>query len=326
MFCESCGSKLEEGAKFCGNCGAPVNIEVNAKPDSESVIQLPPVSPLPSASQAEPAEPETQIESDGSGEGFHATMPVKKGSVKGVLILLICLCVVLFAAAVGFFFAWQTNSNFSGGGRQTYNFKKWDDIDDDDGDDDDYNGYEMTEEEAGEYVMACLDASYKGDFDDYLEWTDSSLEEAQAMYDSGIENTVNEASLAEDGVSQELQDKYRQLFIDLYKNAKYSISDIRKTSSGVFKVDLAVYSFAVFDGLEDAVIDQLINDPSYSDSLAEEQANEMAYQKMYDIVEAALTEYGEAKIVTISVRKNSDGLYYISENDYYSIEDALLPD
>nr|MCR4722870.1 zinc-ribbon domain-containing protein [Eubacteriales bacterium] len=27
MYCTKCGEQLEEGAKFCGKCGTPVNAE-----------------------------------------------------------------------------------------------------------------------------------------------------------------------------------------------------------------------------------------------------------------------------------------------------------
>ena len=35
IYCSKCGEKLPEDAKFCGNCGAPVNVE----PQRETVIQ-----------------------------------------------------------------------------------------------------------------------------------------------------------------------------------------------------------------------------------------------------------------------------------------------
>ena len=31
MFCEHCGSYLEEGAKFCTNCGTNVDLDKNDK-------------------------------------------------------------------------------------------------------------------------------------------------------------------------------------------------------------------------------------------------------------------------------------------------------
>lgn len=36
MYCRSCGSKLEDGKAFCGNCGTPVQPESAAKAPSET--------------------------------------------------------------------------------------------------------------------------------------------------------------------------------------------------------------------------------------------------------------------------------------------------
>ena len=33
MYCENCGQKLPEGAKFCNSCGAPVVSEAAAEPE-----------------------------------------------------------------------------------------------------------------------------------------------------------------------------------------------------------------------------------------------------------------------------------------------------
>ena len=41
----------------------------------------------------------------------------------------------------------------------------------------------MSEDEAKEYAQAVLDASYKGEFDSYMELTDSTEEEAREMYE-----------------------------------------------------------------------------------------------------------------------------------------------
>ena len=58
----------------------------------------------------------------------------------------------------------------------------------------------MTEEDAKEYVKATLDASYKADFDAYMEVTDSSKEEVQKLYDDNIENIVTSSGLQDMGI------------------------------------------------------------------------------------------------------------------------------
>jgi zinc-ribbon domain len=57
-YCISCGSALNDGARFCGSCGAPVP-ESNSAPPVEAVVPVPPPPPpLPPAPPPLPAEPE----------------------------------------------------------------------------------------------------------------------------------------------------------------------------------------------------------------------------------------------------------------------------
>ena len=39
----------------------------------------------------------------------------------------------------------------------------------------------MSAADAKSYAQAVMDASYKGEFEDYMEWTDSTEEEAEAL-------------------------------------------------------------------------------------------------------------------------------------------------
>ena len=64
-----------------------------------------------------------------------------------------------------------------------------------------------------EYAQAVLDASYKGEFDSYMELTDSTEEEAREMYEGNVDATMAAVGFEEMGASQEMQEDYRQLFL-----------------------------------------------------------------------------------------------------------------
>ena len=36
-FCTKCGTMIDEGSKFCGNCGAKINLELNDINDNDTV-------------------------------------------------------------------------------------------------------------------------------------------------------------------------------------------------------------------------------------------------------------------------------------------------
>ena len=60
----------------------------------------------------------------------------------------------------------------------------------------------MSEDEAKEYAQAVLDASYKGEFDSYMELTDSTEEEAREMYEGNMDATMAVVGFEELGASR----------------------------------------------------------------------------------------------------------------------------
>lgn len=76
MFCEKCGSKLEEGAKFCTSCGNPVNMEVLR----QAAVQIPvqkqvaaqeqiPVQEQVAAQEQIPVQEQVSIQGQASAQG-----------------------------------------------------------------------------------------------------------------------------------------------------------------------------------------------------------------------------------------------------------------
>ena len=186
----------------------------------------------------------------------------------------------------------------------------------------------MTAEDAREYAQSCLDAAYKAKFDTYMKWTESSREEAQAMYDEGINNSMTASGLAEAGVSQELQDKYEQLFKDMYGQANYTLAEAVEDGADGYTIDVTVCPFTVFDGLEDelmTVVEDLAS--NLTTVPTDQEINEMVFQAMYDLLSARNENmvYGDPVVVTIQVIPDADGVYYIPDADLLAIESALVP-
>lgn len=186
----------------------------------------------------------------------------------------------------------------------------------------------MSASDAKEYAQSCLDAAYKAEFDTYMKWTDSTKEEAQAMYDQGIANTMAASGFEEAGVSQELQDAYKQLFIDLYGQAKYSLADAVEDGADGYTIDVTVYPFTVFVGLEEELVAEVEELAANLTSLpSEQEINQMVFQAMYDLLSARADNmvYGDPEVVTIHVIPDDDGVYYIPNADLVAIEEAVVP-
>ena len=101
MFCTKCGAQMAEGQRFCGNCGAPVEIftPAEAKPEPE---QQPVQAPSFTEPSTPPAEPPVKPEKP---------KKEKKGKAKG-WILGVLLVIVAAAAALAIF-RWNAVSAYA---------------------------------------------------------------------------------------------------------------------------------------------------------------------------------------------------------------------
>ena len=185
----------------------------------------------------------------------------------------------------------------------------------------------MTADDAKEYAQAVLDASYKGEFDSYMELTDSTEEEAREMYEGNVDTTMEVVGFEELGVSEEMQANYRQLFLDMAKQAKYSLGDVSEIENG-YEIEVTVEPFTGMSNLETELTDALMADlASVTEIPSEEEINEMTMQKMYDLLseKVANPEYGEAQTMTLRVTADSDNVYSIPEEDTTALDSAMFP-
>ena len=185
----------------------------------------------------------------------------------------------------------------------------------------------MSEDEAKEYAQAVLDASYKGEFDSYMELTDSTEEEAREMYEGNMDATMAAVGFEELGASQEMQADYRQLFLDMAKLAKYSLGEVTEMENG-FEIQVTVEPFIGLDGLETELTDAVMAQLSESGEIPDDdELNQMTMQTMYDLMRDRLEapEYGEAESMTIRVTADSDNVYSIPEEDTTALDNALFP-
>lgn len=182
-------------------------------------------------------------------------------------------------------------------------------------------------EDAKAYAQAILDASYKGEFKEYIKQTDSTEEEAEKLYEESIDETMSAEGFQELGMSDELLADYRQLCKDLAKQAKYSIGDAKETDNG-FEVTVTVEPFNGFEGIEDKFNEVVAAEAEKIDpSTSAEEINELLFQKMYDLMAEAVANptYGETTTVTLHVVADSEGVYSIPDDDLTTIDTTLFP-
>lgn len=135
MFCENCGSKIEDGHKFCMNCGAKVESMMHVEPNNLELPPMPetpvtpvqpvqpevpvapvqPVQPEAPVAPVQPVQPEvpvTPVQPIMQETPVTPVMPADSGNVPPKKkqkwpIIVIVVVILLAALGVGGYFAWQ---------------------------------------------------------------------------------------------------------------------------------------------------------------------------------------------------------------------------
>lgn len=186
--------------------------------------------------------------------------------------------------------------------------------------------------DASGYVKSMLDSQTRGEFDQYVKLTDSTKEEAQELYDENIE--VQMDSMEEYGLSDELMEKYRELFKNMFKQSKYTVGEAKKGDDDSFTVPVEVEKFQLFEGLDEEL-------DTYQEELETELTNQMietgvfpeqeeimekVFQHLYDLLNERVENptYGEKATVEVKVSKNGDDIYEADESDMEEIGNKLV--
>lgn len=185
--------------------------------------------------------------------------------------------------------------------------------------------------DAAGYTQAVLDATTKAEFDKYIELTNSTAEDAQAEYDEVLESFLTEfESLS---LSDELLEKYKQLFADLLAKTKYSVGEAEKDGDS-FIVPLTIEPLSIYDGFDEeveeassALYEELVAEVAESGEVpSDDEIYERTGQLVYNIMSARIASatYGEPQTITVTVSQNSDGIWVIPDSDYETIVSLLV--
>ena len=202
----------------------------------------------------------------------------------------------------------------------------------------------MTTDEAKDYVKSALDAGYKAEFKDaiYKGFGEtapiagldiSKVTEAKILalkeYETNLDNSMKEAGFDETGVSDELKANYRKLFEKMLKSANYKVGEVKEAGDDEFKVSVEVQPFTAFSTVSEE-LDNWVTD-TYSNIEyvpSDEELNEAIMKKMYELMDEKMNNptYGDKTTVTVNVKVDKDGAYYIPQKDLTAVDDALFPE
>ncbi len=186
--------------------------------------------------------------------------------------------------------------------------------------------------DASDYVKSILDSTYLEEYDDYMKITEATLEQSVEEYESKLDS---EAAYFEQYfdirlVSEETHQQIKDLYKDVYKNAKYEVVKSTKSDdSYLVEVKFQPMDFIQkMNGDMQEYIDQF---NARFDAGEFDDLDEQAYEDEYAAGVLKLASkhkgnigYEEEKTLVIKVQKDSDGVYFVSDDDYMNMDNLIL--
>lgn len=183
------------------------------------------------------------------------------------------------------------------------------------------------------YTQAVLDVSYKGETEKYMELTDSSMEDAEAVFTDNLDLTME--AFEEWGMSEELFEKYKELIGDLIKQVKYTVGEAVETDDGNFTVDVEVEPITIFDDTfaefneqTTEYVNELTAKVQAGEAVpSDEEIQNTIYEMYYNILREALDaglNYGDPQTITVHVNLGDDKVYSIPEEDMQDLDNLTI--
>ena len=186
---------------------------------------------------------------------------------------------------------------------------------------------------AAGYTKALLDVTYKNETEQYIELTGSTQEAADEIFTKSLDATMEDYEKL--NLPDELEKNYRQLFGDLMKSVRYTVSEAKEDDNGNFTVDVSVEPITIFDDTYSQFQEkakeyatQVSNDVMNGAEMpSEEEMQNHIYDIYYHILNEVLEQglsYGKAEKVTVHINNGEGDIYEIPKEDMTALDDKML--
>lgn len=193
----------------------------------------------------------------------------------------------------------------------------------------------MNRFDAGEYVRAVLDVSYKNKTDKYVEITGIPEEEAAQIFEDNLNATMK--GFETSSMPEALLPQYRELFSELAKRVSYTVGQPVKKEAGIYEVTVKVKpvtlfpdTYGTFQEKAQEYADQVTNSVMNGAEMpGEEEMQNQIYQIYYDVLKSHVDSgmlYGEAKDVVLRVKKEGSREFTIDQEDMDELDSLLIED
>lgn len=182
--------------------------------------------------------------------------------------------------------------------------------------------------DAQAYLQAMLDLSYKNDASAYLEMELGTAEEAQALFERGIDSEM--AFFKEKlNMSEELETDFRSLFKEIYGKAKYTVGKATKQKDGSYIVEITYERMRIFEPALASYNKKIESLPAEWEEMEETPTQEEMLEDMTEILRDALresledVEYDAPETLTITIEL-IENVYTPNNQDVVELEKALF--
>ena len=193
----------------------------------------------------------------------------------------------------------------------------------------------MNRFDAGEYVQAVLDVSYKNKTDKYVEITGVSEKEAEKIFEDNLDATMKGFETSD--MPDELLPKYRELFSELAKNVSYTVGKPERGENSVYSVTVKVKpvtlfpdTYGTFQEKAQEYANQVTNSVMNGAEMpGEEEMQNQIYQIYYDVLKETMDAgmlYGEVQDAVLHVRKEGGTEFEIVQEDMDKLDSLLIED
>lgn len=185
--------------------------------------------------------------------------------------------------------------------------------------------------DASGYVKGIMDASYKGEYETYIQLTEDTMENAQTAYDA-IMNTKAEgfANYTAVTLNDETKGKFIEFSKQIYQQAKYEVSDATKTDKG-FTVDITIYPMLILQSISSEGKEYVedFNNRNTNGEFAELTEEEFAAEYAKGIMQIfenniPKIEYGDPVTITVNVVLQENKLYTLESEEFTKIDSEIL--
>lgn len=186
-----------------------------------------------------------------------------------------------------------------------------------------------SDESVKTYMQALLDASYKNDSAAFVEMGLGTAEEAQALYEQGIDNGIS-VFCSKIGASEEYRDEFRETYMNLLSKVRYNVEEAQKQKDGSYIVILSYEKMHVFKPAQEmyqenaaAMLEEWTN--SSEEIPSEEEMTKEITLEFRNSMDAVLADVQYDEPASINIRiELSDNMYTPNADDIANLEAALF--